>query len=49
MVNFNARVYTKVLELPRSELSPIIGDNVIGNAKLVHDFFDVLHRLGRCD
>jgi hypothetical protein len=47
MVNFNARVCTKVLELSRSELSPIISDNVIENTKLIHDFFDELHRLGR--
>jgi hypothetical protein len=49
MVNFNARIYTKVFELPCSELSPIIDDNVIGNAKPVNDFFDELHRLGRCN
>jgi hypothetical protein len=30
-------------------LSPIISDNVIGNDKLVHDFFYKLHRLGRCE
>jgi hypothetical protein len=47
MVNFNARVCTKVLELPHSELSPVIGDNVIGNTKPLHNFFDELHRLGR--
>jgi hypothetical protein len=40
MVNFNAQVCTKVLELPCSALIPVIGDNVIGNAKPVHDFFD---------
>jgi hypothetical protein len=49
MVNFDARVCTKVLELPHSELSPIIDDNVIGNAKPVHDFFDELHHIGRCN
>jgi hypothetical protein len=49
MVNFDVQVYTKVLELSRSELSPVIGDNVIGNTKYVHDFFDELHRLGRCN
>jgi hypothetical protein len=49
MVNFNIRVCTKVLELPHSELSPINGDSVIGNTKHVHDFFDELHRLGRCN
>jgi hypothetical protein len=35
--------------MPHSELSPIISDNVIGNAKPVYDFFDEIHRLGRCD
>jgi hypothetical protein len=49
MVNFIARVWTKVIELPHSLLSPIIGDNVIGNAKPVYDFFDDLHRIGHCD
>jgi hypothetical protein len=49
MVNFNARVCTKILELPRSELRPVIGDNVIGNAKLVHDFSDELHHRGHCN
>ncbi len=34
MVDFNARVCTKVLELPCSKLSPIIGDNVIGFANM---------------
>jgi hypothetical protein len=46
MVNFNARVCTKDLDLPHSELSPVIGDNIIGNAKPVHDFFDELTSLG---
>jgi hypothetical protein len=49
MVNFNARVYTKAFELPRSELSLVIADNVIGNAKHVHNFFDELHHLSRCN
>jgi hypothetical protein len=49
MVNFNARVCIKVLELPHSEPSPVIGDNIIENAKHVHDFFDELHHLGRCN
>jgi hypothetical protein len=44
MVNFNARVCTKVLEFPHSEMSPVIGGNVIGNAKPVHDLFNKLHR-----
>jgi hypothetical protein len=46
MINFNARVYTKVLELPRSKLSPIISNNVNRNAKPIHDFFDEFHCLG---
>jgi hypothetical protein len=49
MVNFNTQVYTKVFKLPRSVLSLVIGDNVIGNAKPIHDFFDELHHLGRCN
>jgi hypothetical protein len=49
IINFNAQIYTKVFELHRSELSPIISDNIIGNTKLVHDFFDGFHCLGRCD
>jgi hypothetical protein len=49
MVNFNAQVCTKVLELPRSDLSPVISDNVIRNAKPLHDLFDELHRLGHCN
>jgi hypothetical protein len=49
MVDLYARGRAKVLELPRSELSPIISDNVIGNAKHVHDLFDELHCLGCYD
>jgi hypothetical protein len=30
-------------------LSPIISDNVIGNAKPAHDFFDEFHCLAHCD
>jgi hypothetical protein len=48
IVNFNAGVHAKVLELPRSELSPIISDNVVGYTKYVHDLFDKFHYLGRC-
>jgi hypothetical protein len=45
VVDFDARVCTKVFELPRSELSPIIGHNIFGHAKHVHDFFDESHHL----
>jgi hypothetical protein len=34
-----------VLELPRSELSPIIRDNVVGHVKPVHDILDEFHAL----
>jgi hypothetical protein len=33
MVNLATQVYTKVFKLPHSELSPIIGDNVVGYAR----------------
>jgi hypothetical protein len=49
MVNLNARVCTKILELPRNELSPIISYNVIGNSKHIHDFFDEFHCLDHCN
>jgi hypothetical protein len=49
IINFNAWICTKVLELSHSELSPIINYNVVGNTKYVHDFFDEFHRLGHCD
>ncbi len=32
-----------------SELGPIIGDNIVGYAKLVHDLFDEFHHLGCCN
>jgi hypothetical protein len=38
----------KVFKLPCSELSPIIGDNVVGHAKLVHDLSDEFHLLSHC-
>jgi hypothetical protein len=49
IIDFDARVCIEVLELPRSELSPIISDNVVGYAKLVHDLFNEFHCLGRCN
>jgi hypothetical protein len=36
-------------KLPRSELSPIINNDVVRHAKYVYDFFDEFHCLGRCD
>jgi hypothetical protein len=38
-------VCTKVLELPRSKLVFVVGDNIIGYAELVHDLFDEFHSL----
>jgi hypothetical protein len=43
MVDLDAQVYTKVFKLPHSELSPIIGDNIVGYAKFVHDLLDEFH------
>jgi hypothetical protein len=47
IIDLNAWICTKVLELPHSELSSIISDNIIEHAK--HDFFDEFHRLSHCD
>jgi hypothetical protein len=33
----------KIFKLPRSKLSPIIGDNVVGYIKSMHDFLDEFH------
>jgi hypothetical protein len=49
IIDFNARVCTKVFELRRSKLSPTIGDDIIGYAKLVHDLFYEFDRLAHCD
>jgi hypothetical protein len=49
IVDLDARVCTKDLELPRSKLSPIISDNVIGYPKPVHDISDEFYRLCRYD
>jgi hypothetical protein len=46
IVDLDARVSTKVFELPRNELSPIIGDNVFTYAKPVYDLIDEFHCLG---
>jgi hypothetical protein len=42
-------VCTKVLELPGDKLSHIINDNVVGNAKPIHDLFDKFNCLCCCD
>jgi hypothetical protein len=45
IINLGARVCTKVFKLPHSELSSIIGDNVVEYAKQVHDLLDEFHCL----
>jgi hypothetical protein len=40
---------TQVFKLPRSELSPIMSDNVVGYAEFVHDILDEFHYFGRCN
>jgi hypothetical protein len=49
IINFDARVYTKIIKLTRSELSPITSSNIIWHTKPVHDFFDEFYHLGCYD
>jgi hypothetical protein len=46
-IDLDARVRTKVFNLPCSEPSPIIDDNVVEYAKSIRDLLDEFHCLSR--